>query len=266
MTRDETSPQHPYELFYWPSIQGRGEFIRLAFEAAGAPYVDVARLPEAKGGGARAIMALLPGGAAWTGAFAPPILRVGDLVLSQTVNILSFLAPRLGLVPRDEASRARALQISLTLADLVTEAHDTHHPIATGLYYEDQRPEAHRRAAHFVGTRLRKFLLYFERLLETNTESGGEHLVGLELSYVDLSLFQTLTGLAYAFPKAMAAFEAQIPLSIALRDRVAALPRVAAYIASERRPPFNESGIFRRYPELDLDPATALEAAGEKSK
>jgi glutathione S-transferase len=266
MNRDETSPRPPYELFYWPSIQGRGEFIRLTLEAAGAPYVDVARLPEAQGGGARAIMPFLPGGASWTGAFAPPILRVGDLVLSQTVNILSFLAPRLGLVPSDEASRARALQIALTIADLATEAHDTHHPIATGLYYEDQKPEAHLRAAHFVGSRLKKFLLYFEGLLEINTESGGKHLVGLELSYVDLSLFQALTGLAYAFPRAMASFEGQIPRSIDLRDRVAAHPRVAAYLASERRIPFNESGIFRRYPELDFDPKAALAAAGEAAR
>ena len=32
-----------YELYYWPSIQGRGEFIRLTLEEAGADYVDVAR-------------------------------------------------------------------------------------------------------------------------------------------------------------------------------------------------------------------------------
>jgi glutathione S-transferase len=263
MERDDTSPQAPYELFYWPSLHGRGEFIRLAFEAAGAAYVDVARLPESQGGSARAIMPLLPGGASFTGSFAPPIVRAGDLVLSQTVSILHFLAPRLGLAPNDEASRARALQIALTIADLVSEAHDTHHPIATSLYYEDQKEEARLRTSHFVATRLKKFLLYFEQLLALNTESGCKYLVGLELSYVDLSLFQTLTGLAYAFPRAMASLEAQIPLSLALRDRVAAHPRVAAYLASERRIPFNESGIFRRYPELDLDPAAALKAAGE---
>ncbi|NUQ72746.1 MAG: glutathione S-transferase [Polyangiaceae bacterium] len=266
MARRKTPHETPYELFYWPSIQGRGEFIRLALEAAGAPYVDVARLPEKQGGGARAIMPLLPGGAEWTGAFAPPILRAGDLVLSQTVTILSFLAPRLGLVPDDEASRARALQIALTIADLVSEVHDTHHPIATGLYYEDQRPEARLRAAHFVASRLQKSLLYFESLLEANTESNGDHLVGLNLSYVDLSLFQVLTGLEYAFPKAMASIERKIPRSIGLRDRVAAHPRVAEYLASERRIPFNESGIFRRYPELDFEPKTALKAAGEPVK
>lgn len=266
MTRHKTPPETRYELFYWPSIQGRGEFIRLALEAAGAAYVDVARLPEKQGGGARAIMPLLPGGAEWTGAFAPPILRAGDLVLSQTVNILSFLAPRLGLVPSDEASRAAALQISLTIADLVSEVHDTHHPIATGLYYEDQKPEARLRTAHFVASRLKKFLLYFESLLEANTESVHKYLLGLELSYVDLSLFQALTGLEYAFPRAMASIEPKIPLSIALRDRVAAHPGVAAYLASDRRIPFNENGIFRRYPDLDFDPKTALSAAGKPAK
>lgn len=263
MTRDETSPKATYELFYWPSIQGRGEFIRLALEAAGAAYVDVARLPESEGGGARAIMPFLSGSNAGLAPFAPPILRVGDLVLSQTVNILHFLGPRLGLVPDDDASRARALQLSLTIADLVSEVHDTHHPVATSRYYEDQKPEARRRAAHFVASRVSKFLLYFERVLAANTESGGKHLVGLELSYVDLSLFQVLVGLSYAFPKALTASTPQIPLSTALRDRVAAHPRVAAYLASERRIPFNENGIFRRYPELDLDPATALEAVGD---
>jgi glutathione S-transferase len=261
MNRDETSPQAPYELFYWPTIQGRGEFIRLAFEAAGAAYVDVAREPESEGGGARAIMPFLSSSAPELGIFAPPIVRVGDLVLAQTATILHFLAPRLGLAPNDEVSRARALQLQLTIADLAAEVHDTHHPISTSLYYEEQKPESRLRAAYFVAARMRKFLLYFEEILRANVESGGKHLVGLELSYVDLSLFQVLTGLAYAFPRAMASFEAQIPLSLALRDRVAAHPRVAAYLASERRIPFNESGLFRRYPELDFDPATAISAA-----
>ena len=40
-----------YELHYWPRIQGRGEFVRLALEQAGAEYVDVARGPKSSGGG-----------------------------------------------------------------------------------------------------------------------------------------------------------------------------------------------------------------------
>jgi glutathione S-transferase len=254
-----------YELFYWPTIQGRGEFIRLALEAAGAAYVDVARLPESKGGGVRAIMPFLRGEAAGLQPLAPPFLRDGKHVIAQTVNILQYLAPRLGLVPDDEASRVRALQLCLTLSDLADEAHDTHHPISVGLYYEDQKPEASRRAAHFVATRMPKFLLYFERILATSPENEGRHLVGSDLSYADLFLFQLLIGLAYAFPRGMAHIAPALPLSLALRDRVAAHPRIAAYLVSERRIPFNEHGLFRRYPELDFDPATALSAAGEKS-
>jgi glutathione S-transferase len=239
-----------YELYYWPSIQGRGEFIRLAFEEAGVPYVDVARLPGDQGGGVQAMMRLLRGEMAGLPPFAPPILKVGELTIAQTANILQFLGPRLGLVPDDEASRVRANQLQLTVADLADEAHDTHHPVATSLYYEDQKPEAIRRAGHMVADRLPKFLGYFERVLER----GGEHdyLVGPGLSYVDLSMFQTLSGLRYAFPKAMARLEPSTPRLVALCERVAARPRVAAYLASDRRLPFNEGDVFRHYDELDV--------------
>ena len=240
-----------YELHYWPGIQGRGEFVRLALEEAGAAYVDVARLPAAKGGGERNLMKRMRSAAGGLEPFAPPFLVSGDLVIAQTAGILFYLAPRHGLVPGDEASRLRAHQLALTFADLVDEAHDTHHPIAGSLYYEDQKPEALRRAAAFLAERVPKFLGYFERVLVAN---GGEHLVGDAASYVDLSAFQVLSGLDYAFPRAMARVAPSIPRLRALRAHVASRPRIAAYLASTRRVPFNEEGIFRHYPELDADP------------
>jgi glutathione S-transferase len=241
-----TRPSHPrYELHYWPTIQGRGEYIRLAFEEAGAEYVDVARLPESEGGGEEALVAFL--GAELPPPFAPPVLRFGELVIAQTANILQFIAPRLGLVPKDEASRAVANQFQLTLADLIGEAHDVHHPIGSGLYYEEQKPEAKRRAENFLAERMPKFLGYFERALR---KEG--HFVGGGLSYVDLSMAQVLWGLAYAFPHAFARYRRKIPRLLALRDQVAERPRIAAYLASDRRLPFNEDDIFRHYPELDV--------------
>jgi glutathione S-transferase len=237
----------PYELFYWPTIQGRGEFIRLAFEEAGAAYVDVARLPEKKGGGVKAMMKVMQGRGSFE-PFAPPFLRTGELVIAQTANILQFLAPRLDLVPAEEARRLEAHQLELTILDFAGEAHDTHHPIGSSLYYEDQTKEAKRRAQIFREERIPKFLGYFERVLERN-ESG--HSIGGRLSYVDLSMFQVMVGLAYAFPRAMASFESKVPGLAKLRDRVQASPRIAAYLASERRIAFNEQGLFRHYPELD---------------
>ncbi len=233
-----------YELYYWPGIPGRGEFVRLALEEAGAPYVDVARLSKARGGGVPAMMKALA-----SEPFAPPFLRSGDLVIGQTANILLYLGPRHGLVPRDEPSRLKANQIQLTIADVVAEAHDTHHPIAVGLYYEDQKREAKRRAAAFARERIPRFLGWFERVLEA---SGGSHFVGKRVSYVDLSTFQLLAGLDYAFPKAMARVGRRTPRLRALAERVASRPRIAAYLASDRRVAFNEGGIFRRYPELDV--------------
>jgi glutathione S-transferase len=244
-----------YELYYWPGIQGRGEFVRLAFEEADVPYVDVARLPRAEGGGVHAMQELLDGvrGLALP-PFAPPFLRVGDLVIAQTAAILLYLGPRLGLVPDDEAGRLGAHQLQLTIADLIGEVHDTHHPIATSLYYEDQKREAKLRARAFVGERMPKFLGYFERVLARDDSRREPYLVGAALSYVDLSLFQVVAGLRYAFPRAMARLEPAIPRTVAVHDRIAARPRIAAYLASARRLPFNEEGIFRRYPELDVEP------------
>jgi glutathione S-transferase len=235
-----------YELYYWPSIQGRGEFIRLALEEAGAPYVDIARGPD----GIRVLLKTLGEATAGIPPFAPPFLRSGALTIAQMPNILQYLAPRHGLVPDDEASRLAAHQLMLTIADLVNEVHDTHHPVGTGLYYEDQKPEAARRAKGFLAERLPKFLGYFEGILE-RAPGRKEHLVGGSTSYVDLAMFQVIEGLEYAFPRAMKKLAPKIPRLLASRARVAASPRIAAYLASERRLPFNEQGIFRHYPELD---------------
>jgi glutathione S-transferase len=237
-----------YELFYWPGIQGRGEFVRLALEETGADYVDVARTP----GGMREMMKLLrPESGLRLVPFAPPFLRSGDLVVAQTANILAWLAPRHGLVPRDETSRTAALEIQLTIADAVAEAHETHHPIDVGLYYEDQKREAVKRAAGFVRARIPKFLGWLEGAIAS---SGGPWLLGADFSYVDLSAFQLVEGLAYAFPNAMRRVTRTIPRLRELRTRVSERPRIAAYLASDRRIPFNEEGIFRRYPALDPAP------------
>jgi len=233
-----------YELYYWPGIQGRGEFVRLALEEADAPYVDVARQPR----GVAAMTKMLNGG---PGApFAPPFLKDGEIVVSHVANILAYLAPKLGLAPADEPLRLFAHGLQLTITDFVAEIHDTHHPISNALYYEDQKKEAKARAAAFLDCRLPKYLGYFERALQANP-LGPAHAAGAGLTTVDLSLFQLAEGLSYAFPKAMANFAAKYPLLAALRDSVGARPRIAAYLASLRRLPFNEDGIFRHYPELD---------------
>jgi len=235
-----------YELYYWASIQGRGEFVRLALEEAGASYVDVARTD----GGEKRMLALLEDAASACPPFAPPFLKAGNRLIGQTANILLFLGGRHRLAPASEAGRLWTHQLQLTLADLVGEVHDTHHPIAGSLYFEDQRPEAKRRAADFVKNRLPKFFRYFERVL-TNNPGGPAHLVGARLTYADLSLFQVVAGLHYAFPNAMARTAKKYPNVMALHERVAARPRIAAYLASERRLPFNQQDLFRHYAELD---------------
>ena len=233
-----------YELYYWPGIQGRGEFVRLALEDAGANYVEIARQPH----GMAAMSRMMESPSVKQPPFAPPFLKAGKLIIAQTANILFFLGPRLGLSPKQEAGRLWAHQLQLTIADWVGEVHDSHHPIAGGLYYEDQKREAKRRAADFTTERLPKFLGYFEQVLERN---GSRVLVGNAVSYVDLSLFQMIEGLRYAFPRAMTKQESKHRRVIALHDRVAARPRLAAYLDSERRLPFNQEGIFRYYRELD---------------
>jgi glutathione S-transferase len=241
----------PIELYYWPGIQGRGEFVRLSLEDAGASYVDVAR--ERKNG-LQSMMRFLEGEEPGALPFAPPFVKVGPVVVSQTANILAYLAPRLGLVPDDEALRAEASQIQLTLADFVDEIHDTHHPIAGGLYYEDQKGAAKRRSREFVKERMPKYLGWLDKVLARNRKSGGQWLVGSDRTYVDLSAFQIVEGLRYAFPNAMARLEPKFPRVVGLRDRVAARPRIVSYLTSKRRQPFNQMGIFRHYPELDAPP------------
>jgi glutathione S-transferase len=239
-----------YELYYWPSIQGRGEFVRLALEDAGADYVDVARLPKRGGGGVPALMRFLESRSVEHPPFAPPFLKAGDLVIAQTANILLFLGPRLGLVPKNEASRLWAHQLQLTISDWTVEVHETHHPISGGLYYEKQKREAKQCAAGFRADRAPKFLNYFEQVLARNPK-GGNYLVGNAASYVDLSMFQMIAGLRYAFPRAMAKLEPAYPRLVALHDRVSTRPRIAAYLSSKRRVLFNEEDLFRHYPELD---------------
>ena len=239
-----------YQLHYWPTIQGRGEFVRLALEAAGAEYVDVARNDDDAGGGGEALMDSLRAPGHPHPSFAPPFLVDGDRLIGQTAAILLYLGPRLRLVPEDEGDRLWAHQIQLTIADVVAEAHDTHHPVASGLYYADQKPEAKRRAESFRNERIPKYLEWFEQVLERNP-AGDAQLVGVATSYADLSLFQLVEGLRYAFPKAMARSLVGTPRVAALHARVPQLDRVGAYLASSRRIAFNEDGIFRKYPELD---------------
>jgi glutathione S-transferase len=248
-----------YALYYWPTIQGRGEFVRLALEDAGADYVDVARLPESQGGGERALMEMLESAPAGRLPFAPPILTAGRQVIAQTADILLFLGPRLGLVPKGEAARLWAHQLQLTIADFVSEVHEVHHPVASSLYYEDQKREAKRRAEDFRGERMPKFLGYFERVLELNP-AGPRYMVGARVGYIDLSMFQVIAGLRYAFPRAMKRQQRKYPHLIALHQRVSERPRIGGYLASPRRLPFSTEGIFRHYPELD-DPAPKKHAA-----
>ena len=238
-----------YELYYWPFLQGRGEFIRLILEDTGTPYVDVARKPEEEGGGVAAIMSFRNGEQDGHPIFAPPILKVGDLVIAQTPNICRFLGERLGLIPEDENSRLYANQIILTINDLLVEVHDTHHPLGVTFYYEEQKEVAKEGAKIFHGERLPKLLNYFERILNYNQTNT---LVGSEISYVDIMMFQMLEGLNYAFPQGFSQVAKNIPQLLKLREMVAERPNLKAYLQSTRRIPFNEDGIFRHYPELDF--------------
>lgn len=235
-----------YQLYYWDGLQGRGEFVRLALEEAGVPYADVARLK----GGMPKLMASLDGDKVDHPSYAPPVLKAGDLLIGQTTNILLYLGAKHGLAPRSQQGRLWANQLQLTIADMVAEVHDTHHPISTSKYYEDQKKEAKARARDFREQRIPKFLDYFEGVVQRNPGRGG-YALGSRLSYVDLSLFQLIEGLNYAFPKTMARLAPSYPGLYALRDKVAQRPNIAAYLRSRRRIPFNKSGIFRHYPELE---------------
>ena len=235
-----------YELHYWPTIQGRGEFVRLALEEAAVRYVDVARADD----GEDAMLAYLDEEQVARPPFAPPFLKAGKLVIAQTANILLFLGERHRLAPATVAGRLWTHQLQLTIADLVAEVHDCHHPIAASLYYEDQKREAKRRAHYLIRERLPKYLGYLERVLQRNPR-GSKFLVDARLTYADLSAFQLVAGLLYAFPKAMARLRKRHANLMRLHANVAARPRIAAYLASERRIAHNEDDIFRHYPELD---------------
>ncbi|MEO8165662.1 MAG: glutathione S-transferase family protein [Betaproteobacteria bacterium] len=236
-----------YQLYYWPSIPGRGEFVRLALEEAGAEYVDVARR-SGHGLGISAMQRLMDDENSTRAPFAPPFLKAGNLVIGQSANILLFLGPRHGLTPRSAAGRIWVNQLQLTVADCVAEVHEVHHPISASLYYRQQKTEARRRSKFFRAERIPKYLGYFEQALSSG---GRRYLAGNALSYADLSVFQLIAGLRYAFPKAMKKLEPRLPALAGLHDRVAARPNIAAYLRSKRRIEFNTDGIFRYYPELD---------------
>jgi glutathione S-transferase len=243
-----------YELYYWPSIQGRGEFVRLALEEAGVPYRDVAR-ESGRDAGVASLLHFLQGRALERPPFAPPFLRAGRLVIGQTANILQFLGSHHALAPDSESGRLWIHELQLTIADLVAEAHDTHHPVAVTLYYEDQKKEARRKAADFLKNRMPKYLGYFERILASKGR-GGPYLLGAKLTYADLSLFQVAAGLSYAFPNKMRSGKRKYRHLVALHARIKDRPRIAAYLKSPRRIPFNEDGIFRHYPELESSSRT----------
>jgi glutathione S-transferase len=235
----------PYELYYGNTNQGRGEFVRLALEEARAEYVDVTR-ESGPGMGPEAMRRLMQDPAVQRPTFAPPFLKDGDFMIGQTANVLQYLGPRLGLAPDSEADRLWAHQLQLTIADLVMEIQHTHHPIAHGLYYEDQKAESIAYSKDFRAERIPKFLGYFERVL-----GGRNFMVEDRLTYVDLSMFQLIQGLRFAFPKTMKRIEADYPGLVALHDRVAARPNIAAYLKSPRRLGWNDRGVFRYYAELD---------------
>ncbi|MGH8127892.1 MAG: glutathione S-transferase [Gammaproteobacteria bacterium] len=239
-----------YELYYWPTIPGRGEFVRLALEEAGVDYLDVAQDADGPAVAAEKVQAAMTDAALETPPFAPPFLKVGSVVIAQVANILFYLGVHHDLAPQDEAGRLWVHQLQLTLADWVVEIHDTHHPLGPSLYYADQKAEAKRRTADFLAARLPKFMDYFERVLERNP-AGDEYLVGDSLTYADLSLFLVVAGLRYAFPKAMKRLEPEYPRIASLVTRASERPRIAAYLSSLRHQMFNEDGIFRHYPELD---------------
>ena len=237
-----------YELYYTPSNQGRGEFVRLAFEEAGTEYLDVARM-SGRGRGPEAVARFIQNAALKHPPFVQPFLKAGRRVIGQTANILLYLGPRLALAPKAQADRLWAHQLQLTIADLLKEIQDTHHPVAHGLYYHDQQAEAATYTRHFLAERLPKYLGYFERVL--GGAQGRGCMVGTSLSYVDLSMFQLVEGLRFAFPRSMQRLESGYPAIVALHDAIAVRPNIAAYLKSERRMAFNDRGIFRHYPELD---------------
>ncbi len=239
-----------YQLYYWPGIQGRGEFVRLALEEGAARYADVAAVPENQGGGVPAILRMLAARGVPRPPFAVPVLKAGRELIAQTPNILLYLGGRLRLAPRNERGRLWTQQLTLTILDLYLEIFHTHHPLGDGYAYEEQKTAARRRSHDFLKVRLPKFLSYFERVLELN-RSARPWLADVRLTYADLAMAQVLAGLKYAFPKATARSLRARPRLAALHDAVFERPRIASYLASGRRLPFNNEDLFRHYPELD---------------
>ena len=233
-----------YKLWYWPSLQGRGEFVRLALEAAEILYEDCARTVGEDG-----LMADL-NDRTGRSPFAPPYLELDGLVIAQVANILLYLGERHGLAPSSMADRLWLNQLQLTIADLVAEVHNVHHPVAMMDYYDDQKPEAARAAKQFREERMPKFLGHFEDAAQANP---GEWLIDHKWSYADTSLFQVVEGLRYMLPQRMKTLEPDYPNLIRIHDQVADLPGVKAYLKSDRRLAFNTDGIFRHYPELDAE-------------
>lgn len=254
-----TQPQ--YELLYHPSIPGRGEFIRLCFEATGVAYTDIAN--EKPNGYDEVQNICKPNNNDTTNPpiFAPPALRVpgagpngSPLLISQTPNILMYLAERLGLAPEDEAGTYHVYQLAFTALDLNNEVHDTHHPLAVEKYYEEQKDAALEKARDVREKRLPKFLAYFEACLGFNKEKGGgegRFLVGSRLTFADLVVWQVIDGLRFAFPKEMEARAGEYPdLLKGFYEGIKQEGGLKEYLKSERRLPYSQ-GIFRYYPELD---------------
>jgi glutathione S-transferase len=231
-----------YRLWYWPEVQGRGEFVRLTLEAAGIEYLDCAREK-----GAEALIRKL-GSLRRRKPFAPPFLELGAMVIAQVANILLYLGERHDAAPSGIADRMWLNQLQLTIADMVAEVHNVHHPVAAGDYYENQKDEAARAAAQFRAARMPKYLAHFEKAAAGDK---GDWLIDGRWTYADTSLFQLVEGLRYMFPKRMATLEADLPGLIRIHDNVADLPGIKAYLKSGRRIAFNTDGIFRYYPELD---------------
>ncbi|KAL1639271.1 hypothetical protein SLS58_008113 [Diplodia intermedia] len=260
--RQRTQPT--YELLYHPGIPGRGEYIRLVLEAAGTPYSEPAR--EKGKAGYDAVLATCSPSSTGDAdgnppVFAPPALRVPGagrdgkaLVIAQTPNIIQYLAPKVGLAPADEADALHASQIMLTALDLSNETHDSHHPIAVSLYYEDQKDAAKQRAKDFRENRIPKFFSYFERSLKGNEESGGgKYLVGDKLTHADTTVWQVIDGLLFAFPKELEARKEEFPLIFGkFYPGIKEEKGLKEYLASDRRLKYSQ-GLYRHYPELDRE-------------
>jgi len=252
-----TSTPPPYELLYWPGIPGRGEHVRLCFEETGTPYTDICNADTPTG--MKDLTTLISdkntGDKFNPPPLAPRMLKHGDLLIAQTANIALYLAPKLGLAgPEDDESAIFHInQLALTALDGLSDgAHDTHHPIATGAYYEDQKEEAKKKSKDYLENRIPKFLGYFERVLHGEASKGGEWLYGGQLTYADLVFWQCLDGVSFAFPKAVEGLKksGKYEKVFALYERVKGRESIKAYLESDRRNNYS-MGIYRHYPELD---------------